>query len=459
MTKLLIYRLDDTAEKDCIVSLSQGEHIIGRGSLLQINDKRVSRKHALIQVTGQNITLTSTHENPCFFKADKGKALTIIRKDQKNPIEDGDQFALLPDDLWFRVRVENEKNENAFYGKRLLEDVVSSDINSKKTKLMETEIQQTDHTSPQEDDWNFQISEFEADTASTSLKEVKTSRSTEEVTLNTEEEPMKVIESPPPVIVNNEAEQVKEDKPATEIKQEPEEVIEERTMEIKEEPQSQETPVVVEVKVEPADVLNRDDTPLQNVNAEENATSSAENPAQTDNTDGPKPKIYRDRCWYGDRCFRRNPNHRQQFAHPGDPDYQSDPEDDRPMCPYGASCYRVNPEHRRDYKHLGKPAPKPPAGQPVPPGPIPPKKKDTPKKKRATKKPKKQQSFDGEDDYDYDDPFLNDDSSDDFEPTDSESDLDDSHDSNACTEESQDQRRMLKEAKKFLKADKTDEDD
>lgn len=56
---------------------------------------------------------------------------------------------------------------------------------------------------------------------------------------------------------------------------------------------------------------------------------------------------------------------------------------------------------------------------------------------------------DDEDDYDLDDPFLNDSSSDDYAPT------DDSSDSGAElsqeTQEEDDTRRMLKEAKKFLK--------
>jgi len=32
-------------------------------------------------------------------------------------------------------------------------------------------------------------------------------------------------------------------------------------------------------------------------------------------------------CEFGDKCFRKNPNHRNDFAHPGDSDYQSDGEE------------------------------------------------------------------------------------------------------------------------------------
>lgn len=57
--------------------------------------------------------------------------------------------------------------------------------------------------------------------------------------------------------------------------------------------------------------------------------------------------------------FRKNPNHRASFSHPGDQDYESDPDNDRPDCPYGVACYRQNLDHRRQYKHAAKPAPKP----------------------------------------------------------------------------------------------------
>jgi len=58
---------------------------------------------------------------------------------------------------------------------------------------------------------------------------------------------------------------------------------------------------------------------------------------------------------------------------------------------------------------------------------------------------------DEEDDYDYDDPFLNDASSDDYQPTDTGSDVSDELSSG---EEEADRKRMMKEAKKFTKKKK-----
>jgi hypothetical protein len=54
-------------------------------------------------------------------------------------------------------------------------------------------------------------------------------------------------------------------------------------------------------------------------------------------------------------------------------------------------------------------------------------------------------------DYDYDDPFLNDTSSDDYQPTDTDSDISDGMSSG---DEEPDSKRMTKEAKKFTRKKK-----
>ena len=64
------------------------------------------------------------------------------------------------------------------------------------------------------------------------------------------------------------------------------------------------------------------------------------------------------------------------------------------------------------------------------------------RKNAATRK-----NYAEEDDYDYDDPFLNDASSDDYQPTDSDSD----NSATSAGEDEEDTNRMLKEAKRFTK--------
>ena len=85
--------------------------------------------------------------------------------------------------------------------------------------------------------------------------------------------------------------------------------------------------------------------------------------ASTETSGGEVEQQPRTSCPYGPSCYRRNPEHFQEEAHPGDPDYK-DPmteeeeakeADGRPECEYGADCYRRNPEHRKQFKHTHRP--------------------------------------------------------------------------------------------------------
>ncbi|XP_073347593.1 aprataxin and PNK-like factor isoform X2 [Pagrus major] len=76
---------------------------------------------------------------------------------------------------------------------------------------------------------------------------------------------------------------------------------------------------------------------------------------------GSKPRL-RTACPYGKDCYRKNPLHFQECSHPGDTDYEDEDEEeeddeeaDRPECPYGTDCYRKNPLHRKEFKHTKKP--------------------------------------------------------------------------------------------------------
>lgn len=150
----------------------------------------------------------------------------------------------------------------------------------------------------------------------------------------------------------------------------------------------------------------------------------------------PQRKVPRKSCQYGANCYRKNPQHRLQFAHSGDPDYREntseseDPSDERPECEYGVNCYRKNPGHRQNYRHSRVPQPQRKA------------------KRRARRQ--KQEAENDSDEYDYDDPFLNDDSSDDYAPTDSGSDSA----MELEAEEEEDTTRMMKEARKFVRKKK-----
>merc|ERR1719204_1004370 len=109
------------------------------------------------------------------------------------------------------------------------------------------------------------------------------------------------------------------------------------------------------------------------------------------------PTAKRPSCPFGASCYRKNPAHRQDHAHPGDRDFlqDSDENENKPECEYGVDCYRKNPQHRKDFKHTVKPLP-------------------TRKAKEATKKKSKD-----EDEYESD---LIDDEEDGWEPVDDSDD-------------------------------------
>jgi len=101
-------------------------------------------------------------------------------------------------------------------------------------------------------------------------------------------------------------------------------------------------------------------------------------------------------CPYGGSCYRQNPQHKADEAHPGDDDYMDPTSDgaigndsDKPECEYGIDCYRQNPQHRKDYRHTSKPRP--------------------PKRKAAKAGGKKKKKRDGSgDEEDYDSSFIDD---------------------------------------------------
>ena len=67
--------------------------------------------------------------------------------------------------------------------------------------------------------------------------------------------------------------------------------------------------------------------------------------------------IKRERCPFGESCYRTNLTHRQQAIHPGDPDWnieENEKNKTKPECPYGSECYRKNPDHFNEYYHPKK---------------------------------------------------------------------------------------------------------
>ncbi|XP_044265588.1 aprataxin and PNK-like factor [Tribolium madens] len=380
-------------EEEVLNRFSLGAHILGRGPVLQCNDKRVSRNHATLEVTQDHVRLTSIHVNPCFLKAAESKTLTILSKDSSTQLNNGDSFAFLPEDYWFKIQIVHED----------LNDSTHNDANKSDAVVKRPHETCEEEVPP---DKKIKIEE-------NAVNEEVQMEITNEIDVTDSE--VKV-------------------KPSASNKTEENEVNEVQ-MEITNEIDVTDS----EVKVEPsASTSIQDEEISSNVPEDEEKEQTSKEIKKEDpegeNPSTSSPRLRRERCWYGAQCYRKNPAHREEFTHPGDSDFESDPEDNRPTCSYGASCYRKNKDHRRNYKHPSR----------QPPG----------KKKRSRKKVQRLNVADSQEMRELDsdseeDPFVVSDDSEEYEGE-SDDDETDWEDSQNADEDSENVKRLVKEAKKFV---------
>uniref|UniRef100_A0A8C3X6B8 Aprataxin and PNK-like factor n=1 Tax=Catagonus wagneri TaxID=51154 RepID=A0A8C3X6B8_9CETA len=85
------------------VALAPGETVIGRGPLLGITDKRVSRRHAILEVVGGQLRIKPIHTNPCFYQSSEKSPFLPLKTNLWFWLNPGDSFSLLVDKYIFRV--------------------------------------------------------------------------------------------------------------------------------------------------------------------------------------------------------------------------------------------------------------------------------------------------------------------------------------------------------------------
>ncbi|XP_036608496.1 aprataxin and PNK-like factor isoform X2 [Trichosurus vulpecula] len=118
------------------VALSPGETVIGRGPLLGITDKRISRRHAILEVVGDQLRIKPTHINPCFYQSSEKSQLLPLEKNKWHWLNPGDSFSLLVDKYIFHVfstRSEVEctlRNSQMLDEDALLNESPTSPVNS-----------------------------------------------------------------------------------------------------------------------------------------------------------------------------------------------------------------------------------------------------------------------------------------------------------------------------------------
>nr|XP_016851194.1 PREDICTED: aprataxin and PNK-like factor isoform X1 [Anolis carolinensis] len=85
------------------LELPPGETVLGRGALLGVTDKRVSRKHAILKVAGNHLSIKPVHVNPCFYQPTENGQISPLDIDKWHQLSPGDRFSLLVDKYAFKV--------------------------------------------------------------------------------------------------------------------------------------------------------------------------------------------------------------------------------------------------------------------------------------------------------------------------------------------------------------------
>uniref|UniRef100_A0A6P7GDB1 Uncharacterized protein LOC114340862 n=1 Tax=Diabrotica virgifera virgifera TaxID=50390 RepID=A0A6P7GDB1_DIAVI len=94
MTIVYIYKEDDESKE--LLQLNEGLHYIGIELPIECNDKRISRKHAIIVIHRNGVILQPANVNPTYFKSPVGVTVQMLHKDETS-LNTGDRLALVVD--------------------------------------------------------------------------------------------------------------------------------------------------------------------------------------------------------------------------------------------------------------------------------------------------------------------------------------------------------------------------
>lgn len=218
------------------------------------------------------------HINPCFYIPAEGKVITILPKDKPTTLRDGDRFALLPDQFWFKVKVCNEMdNDRSMF---TLVNGICKMLETEETDAIENRIFETS---------------IEAENV-----EIK------------EENDVEVSEEKPNVDCIESVNGKKEEKP--DVSTVPTDIKTEIKSEGEGDKSNINTAGVSGVKTEmKPECDSRDDQTVPTNTAKEvlsdeenyqNAKKVLDNNASGSSNQLPQKRKWRDRCWYGQSCYR-----------------------------------------------------------------------------------------------------------------------------------------------------------
>lgn len=316
------------------IQLPLGKHLIGRGTFLDvenIEDKRVSRNHAEIEVTEDSLTLKSIHQNPCFYIKKNYNQVEMLKQDVTLSLGNGDKFGILPERYWYQV----------IYC--ILEDDPRSGLKSSNT-ASSTGANMAEGPNNS----NYNVNE-----------EAETNRESDSPSLLEREEPPQARPAESPTQCYDPQEDSKDLSKTFKRLHSDENSEEEQCKKAK-----SSSPDEVVVKQEPQDQGVKLDTSDGAEAGPSNDKGNSSKDTGKDNNDGTpaqNPVPPRERCMYGANCYRRNADHLAEFSHPRDVDWG---EGAKGQCPFGRGCRRRHARHWATHEH-------PPGTQPPQPHPDP----------------------------------------------------------------------------------------
>nr|XP_040042977.1 aprataxin and PNK-like factor [Gasterosteus aculeatus aculeatus] len=303
------------------IRLPPGETVLGRGPLLGVSDKRVSRLHGLLENLDGELRLKPTHLNPCFVQASPTDDPRPLQRNSWHQLRHGDLFSLLPGRLIFQVEAVGGEGRTPRNGRLFVEGGLPLDP-------------EPDVESPPSPAQEKEEEEEEA-----------AGRSSDE---RDSERPNKVQrrggggDAPPSVSRRR--------------------VLPAWMTAAVAAPSSSSSPKATVKR------SRGPPTSTQPAAAKKAPPTTASSPGEAELSEEEMPRKRRRNMSDEEeesarsKTVEKNPAHFQECSHPGDPDYEEEEEEeeaeeaDRPECPYGTDCYRKNPLHRKEYKHTKRPA-------------------------------------------------------------------------------------------------------
>ncbi|XP_054557657.1 aprataxin and PNK-like factor isoform X4 [Talpa occidentalis] len=439
------------------VALAPGETVIGRGPLLGITDKRVSRRHAILEVVGGQLRIKPIHTNPCFYQSSEKSQLLPLKTNLWHWLNPGDRFSLLVDKYIFCVFSTYSETEME-YTLRNSQMLDEDDILNETPKSSLMNLPDETMGAPQ---WERSPEIAETQTAMensvsflgkcTNFSKQQPNPGQRKRILPTWMLTENVSDQNLPVPVISEDNNIQESGKMGICKNKTQgNITQQRRKRLISSESSEGTSAEQDTgkKCRDADqeesVISSKEIPqsfsattlsytqMNNIKSDTRRNKiSKEEPGRTDSVPqgSEENKVKRTSCMYGANCYRKNPVHFQHFSHPGDSDYGSmqvtcqDEADDQPECPYGASCYRKNPQHKIEYRHSTLPV--------------------------SNTSDEDNDNVGQPNEYNLNDSFL-DDEEEEYEPTDEDSDWEPGKED----QEKEDVEELLKEAKKFMKRKK-----